>query len=34
LSQRGFDMIHARWGAPGEWPRVSRSGFVIRADVF
>ena len=34
LSQRWFDMIHARWREPGEWPRVSRSGFVIRADVF
>jgi hypothetical protein len=34
MSQRWFDMIHARWRAPGEWPRVSRSGFVIRADVF
>ena len=34
LSQRWFDMIHARWREPGEWPRVSRSGFAIRADVF
>jgi hypothetical protein len=34
LSQRWFDMIHARWREPGEWPRLSRSGFVIRADVF
>jgi hypothetical protein len=34
MSQRWFDLIHARWRAPGEWPRVSRSGFVIRADVF
>jgi hypothetical protein len=34
LSQRWFDMIHARWREPGEWSRLSRSGFVIRADVF
>jgi hypothetical protein len=34
LSQRWFDTIHARWREPGQWPRISRSGFVIRADAF
>jgi hypothetical protein len=34
ISRRWFDMIHARWDAPGEWPRLHRAGFVIRADVF
>jgi hypothetical protein len=34
ISRRWFDMIHARWGAPGEWPRLHRAGCVIRADIF
>ncbi len=34
LSRRWFGLIQARWRAPGEWPRVHRAGFAIRADVF
>jgi hypothetical protein len=34
MSRRWFDLIHARWREPGEWPRLTRSGFAIRADVF
>ncbi len=34
LSRRWFDTILARWDAPGEWPRVHRAGFAIRAGVF
>lgn len=34
ISRRWFDMIHARWDAPGEWQRLHRAGCVIRADVF
>jgi hypothetical protein len=34
LSRRWFGLIQARWRAPGEWPRVHRSGFAIRTDVF
>jgi hypothetical protein len=34
LSRRWFDEVHARWRAPGEWPRLHRAGFAIRTDVF
>ena len=34
MSRRWFDLIHTRWRAPGEWPRLTRTGFAIRADVF
>src|SRR5262245_14539061 len=34
ISRRWFDMIHARWDAPDEWPRLHRAGCAIRADVF
>ncbi len=34
LSQRWFDMIQETWRAPGEWRRVHRPGFAIRADLF
>jgi len=34
LSKRWFDMIHASWRSPGEWPRIIGSGFAIRTDVF
>jgi hypothetical protein len=34
LHRRWFELIHARWREPGEWTRLTRSGFAIRADVF
>jgi hypothetical protein len=34
ISRRWFDLIHTRWCAPGEWPRLTRTAFAIRADVF
>ena len=34
LNRRWFGMIEAQWNAPGQWPRVHRSGFAIRTDVF
>jgi hypothetical protein len=34
LSQRWFGLMQRTWRAPGEWPRVHRAGFAIRADVF
>jgi hypothetical protein len=34
LADRWFAHIQSVWRSPGEWPRVHRSGFVIRADVF
>ena len=34
MSRRWFDMIHACWRAPGEWPRLIYTGCAIRADVF
>jgi hypothetical protein len=34
LAARWFDQTHARWRAPGEWPRLHRSGFAIRAAEF
>ena len=34
MARRWFDMVHALWRRPGEWPRLSRSGFAIRADLF
>jgi hypothetical protein len=34
LSRRWFDEVQAGWRGPGEWPRVHRAGFAIRADAF
>jgi hypothetical protein len=34
LIHRWFDMLHARWLAPDEWPRIHVAGFAIRTDVF
>jgi hypothetical protein len=34
ISRRWFDMIHACWRAPGEWPRLIHTGCAIRADLF
>jgi hypothetical protein len=34
LSDRWFGLIHQRWRSPGEWARIHRAGFVIRADAF
>jgi hypothetical protein len=34
LSRRWFNQIQARWRSSGEWPRVHRAGFTIRADAF
>jgi hypothetical protein len=34
LSKPWFDMIHAGWRSPAEWPRLIGSGFAIRRDIF
>ena len=34
LKHRWFDLIQVSWRAPGEWPRLQRAGFAIRADIF
>jgi len=34
LTSRWYGVVQARWGAPGEWARLHRSGCMIRTDVF